>query len=151
MILPDFFTAGHRADLGVHTFTGDDIAAFARWEPMFARLGARRRETGIVSPIHIASMWMRKQRDHQEAQAKLRHAAGLAPVAFGPSPGFTKMAWERELRAGEKVRFFNETVECRQSRSRPGQFILTGRQEALFVDGVAALRFDSAVMLFYRG
>ena len=75
---------GERAELGRHTFTADDIKAFARrFDPQPFHLdeaAAARSHFGALcaSGWHTASVWMRLMVEHQRREDEARRARGEA-------------------------------------------------------------------------
>lgn len=112
--------------MGEHTFTADEIVAFAsQFDPQPFHVdeeAARKSHFGrlAASGWHTAAMWMRhlvKARAEAIAQAT---ASGLPLPRFGPSPGFKDLRWLKPVFAGDTIRFATTLVDKRVSASRPG-------------------------------
>lgn len=132
MFLEDF-TPGERTIIGSHTFTADEIIAFARdYDPQFFHIdpeAAKQSHFGglIASGWHTASIWMRLNVAWIDKQAADRGAAGTPIGRVGPSPGFTDMRWAKPVRPGDTLTYGIEIVGTRRSKSRPDWGVLSHR------------------------
>ena len=153
--LPDFFGPGHKADLGTHLFTAEEIVRFAeRYDPQRFHIDQEAANASIFGGLcasgwHTAAVWMRKQRDFAARRERQRVEAGLPAVAFGPSPGFEKLKWLRPVYAGEEIRFHSTTAACRPSASRPGWYVFTGDNGGALMDGTPVISFTSSALVRY--
>jgi len=151
--LPDFMQPGWRAEIGVHTFTPEEIITFAKdYDPQSFHVDAEAAKSSVFGGLcasgwHTASMWMRKQRDFMAQKHADLLAAGQPVAEFGPSPGFQNLRWTRPAYAGDTITFFNETLQCRKSGSKPCWYILSTRSSATNQSGEAVMHFESAVFL----
>lgn len=116
---------GARTEVGSHTFTADEIKAFAReFDPQPFHLdedAAARSHFGALcaSGWHTAAVCLR-----HVVMARQRHQAGQRrrgePVArTGPSPGLRDLKWPRPVYVGDTIVFTQEIVELRTLASRP--------------------------------
>ena len=132
--LPSFMVPGAIAEIGSHTFEAEETIRFASaFDPQPFHLeedAARASVFGRLSASgwHTVSIWMRKQRDHHAKSMAERAAKGLPMPEFGPSPGFTNLKWLKPVFTGDTITYFNETISCRASQSKPGWYVLTARQ-----------------------
>jgi len=116
---------GMRAEVGSHTFTADEIKAFAReFDPQPFHLdeaAAARSHFGALcaSGWHTAAECLRHiVLARQRQQAELRQRG--EPVArTGPSPGLRDLKWPRPVYVGDTIAFALEIVELRTVASRP--------------------------------
>jgi acyl dehydratase len=116
---------GTRSEVGSHTFTADEIKAFAReFDPQPFHLdeeAAARSHFGALcaSGWHTAAVCLRHVvLARQRQQAELRRCG--EPVArTGPSPGLRDLKWPRPVYVGDTIAFAQETVELRTVASRP--------------------------------
>ena len=87
---------GERAELGRHTFTAEDIKAFARrFDPQPFHLdeaAAARSHFGALcaSGWHTASMWMRLMVEYQNREDDARRARGEAGRDARPVAGLSR-------------------------------------------------------------
>ena len=116
---------GMRTEVGSHTFTADEIKAFAReFDPQPFHIGeeaAARSHFGalIASGWHTASLCLRHLvEDRHRRQEELRRRG--EPVArTGPSPGLRDLKWPKPVYVGDTISFATEIVELRDVAKRP--------------------------------
>jgi len=155
--LPDFMVPGWKAEIGQYRFTAEAITRFARaYDPQTFHLDEEAAKHTLLGGLcasgwHTAAIWMRKQRDFMAIEIARRSREGLAVPEFGPSPGFVNLKWPRPVMANDTVTYFNSTLECRASKSRPGWYILSGRQSAKNQHDQPVLSFESSVLVKYPG
>ncbi len=118
-------SVGEREMLGNHTFTAEEIKAFAvRYDPQpfhideeaakrthFGRLCASGWHTGAVCMRFIA---LANQRAAQE-----RRARGEDVPRTGPSPGVRDLRWLKPVYPGDTISYATEIKELREAK-RPG-------------------------------
>jgi acyl dehydratase len=117
---------GTRTEVGHHTFTADEIKAFAReFDPQPFHLdeaAAARSHFGALcaSGWHTAALCLRHiVEDRQRRQAELRRRG--EPVAkTGPSPGLRDLRWPKPVYVGDTIAFAQEIVELRAVANRTG-------------------------------
>jgi acyl dehydratase len=116
---------GARTELGSHTFTADEIKAFAReFDPQPFHLdeqAAARSHFGALcaSGWHTAAICLRHvvlARHREQAQ---EHQRGETVAKTGPSPGLRDLKWPRPVYVGDTVTFAQEIVELRAHADRP--------------------------------
>jgi acyl dehydratase len=116
---------GMRREVGSHTFTADEIKAFAReFDPQPFHLdeeAAARSHFGALcaSGWHTAAVCLRHiVEDRHRQQAEMRRRG--EPVAkTGPSPGLRDLKWPKPVYVGDTISFAQEIVELRDVDSRP--------------------------------
>jgi acyl dehydratase len=110
---------GTRFEIGSHTFTADEIKAFAlQFDPQPFHLdeaAAARSHFGrlIASGWHTAAVCLRLLvEDRHRCQAELR-GRGEMVAKTGPSPGLRNLQWPRPVYAGDTIAYAHEVVELR--------------------------------------
>src|SRR3989338_4445928 len=105
---------GSRLDLGSHTFTAEEIVAFAKkYDPQYF---------------------------HTDPEAA-KHGPFGTLTASGPSPGFLDMKWPAPVRAGDTISYSSEVIEKLDMRTRPGWGIVRSRNIGVNQDGETVLSF----------
>ena len=151
--LPAVFQPGTHVELGSHEFTPDEIVRFAsQFDPQPFHLDAKAAVGSVFGALcasgwHTASVWMRKMRDYQASEAAQAAKEGLPAVIAGPSPGFRNLKWLKPVYAGDTVSYFYETVSSRLSASKPGWYVVTGRNGGSNQKGELVLEFESTALL----
>ena len=124
------YQAGQVFDVGEHTFTRDEIVAFAQsWDPQpfhvdDAAAAASMFGGLIASGWHVALIMMRMM---------LRGGFLSSETSLG-SPGLEGLKWLRPVRPGDRLSGKVEVTDVRISRSRP---------DIGFITCVATLRNQS--------
>lgn len=102
---------GETYSLGSHTFTRDDVIAFARqFDPQAFHLddaAAARSLFGRLSASgwHTTAIWIRQfVRYRQEIERDMTDR-GLRPAHYGPSPGFRDLKWLKPVHPGDTIEF----------------------------------------------
>jgi acyl dehydratase len=116
---------GDRTDVGSHTFTADEIKAFAReFDPQSFHLdeeSAARSHFGALcaSGWHTAAVCLRHIVDDRHRRQVERRRRGEPVAKTGPSPGFRDLRWPKPVYAGDTISFATEIVELRDLAKRP--------------------------------
>jgi acyl dehydratase len=153
---------GDANDFGSHTFTAEDIAAFAaRYDPQplgpipSARLRASSTlyasEGGVASGWHVACVWMGMMVRARAAEDAERRARGEGVAELGPSPGFRDLKWLAPVQAGDTVSYRSEVIEARVLGHRPGWGIMVARTTGVNQHGEPVISFTSSVFVERRG
>lgn len=143
----DDIVIGEAENLGSHTFSAEEIKAFARaFDPQPFHVdeaaGAASHFGGLcASGWHTASVWMRLRVDSLKRQAEETRAQGRPIPKVGPSPGFNDMRWLRPVMSGDTLTFWCKVVDKRLSASRPGWALLTHQNWADNQKGERAFEF----------
>jgi acyl dehydratase len=124
---------GARRELGSHTFTQDEIIAFARkYDPQPFHVDPEAAKQSIFGGLiasgwHTAAIWMKLAIGERKASTE----QGKAPVLrAGVSPGFEDMRWLKPVRPGMRLVYSSEVVDKRDLRSRPEMGLVYSRNEA---------------------
>ena len=122
---------GDAFEVGRHTFTADDIKAFAaRFDPQLFHLdeaAAARSHFGALcaSGWHTAAVWMRLMVDYRRRMDEAALARGEPVAGIGPSLGFRELKWLKPVYVGDTIDYASEVIETRASNSRPGVGLMT--------------------------
>jgi acyl dehydratase len=141
---------GERNDLGSHTFTADEIKAFARrYDPQRFHLdeeAAARSHFGALcaSGWHTAAMFMRHFVEAERREADKLRARGETPARDGPSPGIRDLRWLKPVYAGDTISFAREVKELRDTTGRPGWGLMVALNMATNQKGELVLSFVGA-------
>lgn len=153
MSLEDYFRIGETVTLGSHTFTAEEIKAFAsKYDPQLFHVdeeAARRSVFGrlCASGWHSCAVWMRLNLEHREdLEGRAWNGPGPRP-SFGPSPGFSNLRWLKPVYAGDTITYTRRATGHRTLASRPGWRMMTIIAEAFNQDGDKVLEFENAVLV----
>ena len=140
---------GERYEVGRHTFTAEDIKAFARrFDPQLFHVdeeAAKRSHFGALcaSGWHTAAIWMRLMIDYHLREDEKLRARGEPVATFGPSPGFRELKWLKPVYVGDTITYATEIVELRASNSRPGWGLISVRNTGSNQRGEPVISFIS--------
>lgn len=153
MTADERFPIGERVELGRERFEAEAIIAFARqFDPQRFHVDPEAARDSVFGGLcasgwHTTAVWMRHNLNHRARQEAAFEAAGLAPPLYGPSPGLRNLVWQRPVYAGDTICFFATATELRAMPARPGWSLLKSLAEAETEDGLAVMRFESAVLV----
>ncbi|WEJ34415.1 MaoC family dehydratase [Devosia sp. SD17-2] len=122
--------------LGSHTFTEDEIIAFAKlYDPQYFHIdpeAAKHSHFGgiIASGWHTVSVGHRRMVDALDAEAERLRTLGEEPGVSGPSPGVNSMDFKVPVRPGDTVSYELVVTGRRPSNSLPGWGLLFNRLTA---------------------
>ncbi|MPZ55220.1 MAG: dehydratase [Rhizobiales bacterium] len=111
---------------GSHTFTAEEIKAFARrFDPQPFHLdeaAAQRSHFGklCASGWHTMAVWMRMMVDYRQRKAAEIAAGGEPVPTLGPSPGFRDLRWLKPVYVGDTITYSSTVIDKRLSNSRAG-------------------------------
>jgi acyl dehydratase len=143
-------------ELGRHTFTAEEIKAFAqRFDPQRFHLdeaaAAASHFGGLAaSGWHTAVIWMRLMVEYRKREAEAARRRGEDFGTIGPAPGFRNLKWLKPVYADETISFRAEVIEARASKSRPGQGLMTMRSSATNQRGEPVMTFESTTFIARR-
>jgi acyl dehydratase len=152
----DDIAVGEKTEIGRHTFTAENIKAFARrFDPQAFHLdeeAAARSHFGALcaSGWHTASMWMRVMVDYDQREIAAARARGEGAARLGPSPGFRDLKWLKPVYVGDTVTFASEVVAKRPSASRPEWGLITFHNTGANQKGDAVISFMSVAFVERR-
>jgi acyl dehydratase len=147
---------GERAEIGRHTFTADEIKAFAaQFDPQPFHLDEAAGERSLFGGLcasgwHTACVWMRLVIDHRQREDATRRARGEPVAALGPSPGFRDMQCPNPVHPGDTIAYATEVIAMRPSASRPEWGLVTMRNSGSNQHGKPVLSFVSTAFVARR-
>lgn len=142
--------------VGRHTFTADEIKAFAgRFDPQLFHLdeaAAAQSHFGALcaSGWHTAVVWMRLMVDRRRALAEAALARGDPVAAMGPALGFRDLKWLRPVYVGDTIDYKSEVIELRPSGSRPRSGLMTIVSTGVNQNGEPVISFVSTTFVERR-
>ena len=147
---------GETFDLGRHTFTAEEIKAFAhRFDPQPFHVdedAAAQSHFGALaaSGWHTASVWMRLMVEYRRRVAEATRARGEPVAGIGPALGFRDMNWLKPVYVDDTIAYVSEVIELRPSGSRPTQGLMTIRATGVNQHGVLVFSFVSTTLVERR-
>lgn len=142
--------------VGRHTFTADEIKAFAgRFDPQLFHLDEAAAEQShfgalCASGWHTAVVWMRLMVDRRRALAEAARARGEPVAAMGPALGFRDLKWLKPVYVGDTVDYKSEVIELRPSGSRPRSGLMTIISTGVNQNGEPVISFVSTTFVERR-
>jgi len=153
MSLEDYFRIGETITLGSHTFTAEEIKAFAsKYDPQLFHVDEAAAERSVFGRLcasgwHSCAVWMRLNLEQRE-DLEGRPWAGPGPrPEFGPSPGFSNLRWLKPVYAGDTITYTRRATGHRALATRPGWRMMTIVAEAFNASGEKVLEFENAVLI----
>lgn len=137
MLYWEDFKVGEVVEMGRHTFTQEEIIAFAKQfdpQPFHTDPEAAKHSFygGIIaSGWHTCCIAMRIMVEHY-----------IGRSASMGSPGMDNVRWLKPVRPGDTITFRRVTTESRVSQSRPATGLLKSRSEAINQSGETVLTME---------
>jgi len=147
---------GDTAEIGQHTFTTEEIKAFAaRFDPQPFHLDEAAASHSLFGRLcasgwHTACLWMRLATEHRRREDDAQRSRGEPVATLGVSPGFRYLRWLSPVYPGDTITYATEVVELRSSASRPDWGIMTARNTGTNQRGEPVLSFISSVFVERR-
>jgi len=142
--------------VGGHTFTADEIKAFAgRFDPQTFHLdeaAAAQSHFGALcaSGWHTAVIWMRLMVDRRRALAEAARARGEPVAAMGPALGFRDLKWLKPVYVGDTIDYQSEVIALRPSGSRPRTGLMSFVSTGVNQNGEPVISFVSTTLVERR-
>ena len=141
-------------EYGRHTFTADNIKAFAtRFDPQPFHVdeeAAARSHFGCASGWHTAAAWMRLMVDFRRRMDEAARARGEPVAGIGPALGFRELKWHNPVYVGDTIAYKSEVTEMRLSNSRPGSGLMTFRSTGVNQNGEPVISLVSTTFVERR-
>ena len=150
------FVVGERTAIGSHTFTADEIKAFAtRFDPQpfhVDEAAAERSHFGrlVASGWHSAVVWMRMMVAGRRREAEAARSRGEPVPGMGPALGLRELKWLKPIYVDDTVDYQSEVIEARPSDSRPNLGLLTVRTTGVNQQGELVISFVSTTFVERR-
>ena len=147
---------GHKAELGRHTFTAEEIKSFAeRYDPQpfhLDEVAAARSHFGrlAASGWHTGSVCIRLIIQNRLREEEAMRARGEPIGRTGPSPGFRDLKWLKPVYAGDTITYASEIIEARAVQSRPDKGLMFALNTGTNQNGELVFSFVSAVFVDRR-
>jgi acyl dehydratase len=147
---------GEIMEVGRHTFTAEDIKAFAhRFDPQLFHVdeaaAARSHFGGLcASGWHTAAVWMRLTIDTRRRLIEAARARGEPVAATGPALGLRDLKWLRPVYVDDTIEYRSEVVETRASSSRPDFGLMTILSTGVNQKGEPVISFVSTTFVERR-
>jgi len=141
---------GERTELGSHTFTAEEIKAFARkFDPQRFHVDEAAAKTShfgalCASGWHTAAVYMRLFVEFERREADAARARGETPARDGPSPGIRDLRWLKPVFAGDTISFAREVTELREATRQPGWGLMVARNTGINQHGELVFSFVGA-------
>jgi acyl dehydratase len=148
--------AGDVFEVGRHTFTADNIRAFAtRFDPQLFHVdeaAAARSHFGALcaSGWHTAVAWMRLMTDYRRRMDEAMQAHGEPVAAIGPALGFRELKWLKPVYVGDTIAYKSEVIEMRLSNSRPHAGLMSFRITGVNQNGAPVISLVSTTFVERR-
>lgn len=143
-------------DVGSHTFTAENIKAFAtRFDPQRFHVDeaeAARSHFGALcaSGWHTAVAWMRLMVDHRRGLEEAARSRGELVAGIGPALGFRELKWLKPVYVSDTIAYKTEVIETRRSKSRPHVGLVRLRTTGVNQNGAAVITFVSTTFVERR-
>jgi len=147
---------GETGDLGSHTFTREEIVAFARdYDPQPFHLDEAAARASLFGGLcasgwHTAAHLIRgiivtRAQAHPEADAEAMANGGRRAV-YGPSPGFRDLKWLKPVYVGDTISYRGRLIEKIDLKSRPGRGLLASTMQGRNQRGEIVFAVTSLVL-----
>lgn len=141
---------------GRHTFTADEIKAFAqRFDPQLFHLDEAAAEAShfgalCASGWHTAVAWMRLMVDHRRGLVEAARTRGEPTATIGPALGLRDLKWLKPVYVGDTIDYKTAVTELRTSNSRPGFGLMTTLSSGVNQNGEPVISFISTTFVERR-
>ena len=147
---------GARSEIGRHTFTADEIKAFATlYDPQLFHIdeaAAARSHFGALcaSGWHTAAVCMRLLVERKDRVVAELQSRGETVAIWGPSPGFRDLKWPKPVYVGDTISYATEAVEKRETKSKPGWGLMFSQNTGTNQNGELVYSFIGSAFIQRR-
>lgn len=141
------FVIGTRSEQGAHTFTQEEIIAYAKiYDPHFTHTDPVRAKSSIyggiiASRFQVTATWMSLMVNMRIEESKRNPSEGGDAASGGPSPGFLEMTWPNPVHPGDTIQYSSTLVKKIDLKSRPNMGIIRSRNIGINQNGDEVLNF----------
>ena len=157
MIFFEDIVVGDSTIVGRHTFTAENIKAFAhRYDPQRFHVDEAAAEASHFGAL-CASGWqtaivsMRFVVEHRRALAEAARARGERVAQAGPPVDIRELKWLRPVYVGDTIEYRIEVADARASDSHPGFGLMTTRTTGTNQKGEPVISFLTTALVERRG
>jgi acyl dehydratase len=143
---------GEIADMGSHTFTREEIVAFAReFDPQPFHLDEAAAKVSLFGALcasgwHTAAIGIRHISRARHLGNEAAGARGVRLPAYGPSPGCRDLRWPRPVYVGDTLEYRGRLVRKIDLKSRPDRGILATEVQARNQKGEIVFAVTSQIL-----
>ena len=147
---------GEVYDLSRHTFTRDDIIAFARdFDPQPFHLSDEAGRNSLFGGLaasgwHTAAIFVRQNVTWRQALEAEIHNAGNPVAQWGPSPGIKGIYWIKPVLVGDTIAFRGRTTEKIELKSRPNRGLIINETQGRNQRGELVFRIGGQIFVERR-
>jgi acyl dehydratase len=127
---------GEIYELGSHTFTKDEIIAFAQqFDPQPFHLDEAAGRASLFGGLcasgwHTAAIWIRHFVAYRQKIEQQIRDGGNVVARYGPSPGFRNLRWVKPIYPGDTITIRGRTAAKIDLKSRPDRGLLQTDSQA---------------------
>jgi len=143
---------GETSDLGSHTFTREEMVAFARaYDPQSFHLDEEAAKASLFGGLcasgwHTAAHLIRAIIVTRAAADTGAPAKGGRRAVYGPSPGFRDLRWLKPVHVGDTISYRGRLIEKIDLKSRPNRGLLASAMQGRNQRGEIVFAVTSLVL-----
>ncbi|MGD9829680.1 MAG: MaoC family dehydratase [Hyphomicrobiaceae bacterium] len=147
---------GEEMHLGQHTFTAEEIKAFAaKYDPQYFHLDEAAAKSSLFGGLcasgwHTAAIWIRLTVAYRQRYEAELAKTGVKMAQWGPSPGFKNLKWLKPVFAGDTITFTGRRTEKVDLKSRPHRGIIYALNEGFNQHGEKVFEITSSILVERR-
>lgn len=143
---------GETTDFGRHTFTRDEIIAFAtEFDPQPFHLDEAAARASLFGALcasgwHTSAIFIREVVTQRLTASRGAPPSGERRPVYGPSPGFRNLSWPKPVFVGDTVEFRARLTEKIDLKSRPNRGILASEVQGRNQKGEIVFSVTSQIL-----